>query len=157
PRLVFDVVEGTGGPALHRELRERNVDLILSRMTTPITDDDLHAEILFDDPQFVVSGRRNRWARHRRITLADLIHEPWMMPRPNTEARAVIAANFAASGLELPRADVLCHSFTAQNVLLASGNLLAIWPASVLRFGSRNFSVKVLPVKLPAMRRPVGI
>jgi len=30
PRLVFDVMEATGGPALHRELRERNVDLVLA-------------------------------------------------------------------------------------------------------------------------------
>ena len=50
PRLTFDVTQASAGPALNRELRERNVDLILSRMSIPIEDEDLSAEILFDEP-----------------------------------------------------------------------------------------------------------
>jgi DNA-binding transcriptional LysR family regulator len=43
------------------------------------------------------------------------------------------------------------------SVLLARGRLLALWPASVLRFAARKFSVKVLPVKLPPLARPLGV
>jgi DNA-binding transcriptional LysR family regulator len=32
-----------------------------------------------------------------------------------------------------------------------------MWPASVVRFGAKDPSIKVLPVKLPVVPRPVGI
>jgi hypothetical protein len=40
--------------------------------------------------------------------------------------------------------------------LLTSGRLLAMAPASVLQFGSKRLSAKVLQVKLPVFPRPVG-
>jgi DNA-binding transcriptional LysR family regulator len=41
--------------------------------------------------------------------------------------------------------------------LIAGGRLLGMWPSSVLRFGAAHLSVRVLRVKMPAVRRPVGI
>jgi DNA-binding transcriptional LysR family regulator len=41
--------------------------------------------------------------------------------------------------------------------LLARGRFLAMRPASVVRFGIPDRSVKVLPVELPALPRPVGL
>jgi DNA-binding transcriptional LysR family regulator len=41
--------------------------------------------------------------------------------------------------------------------LLASGPYLSMRPASMMRFGVKHPSIKVLPVKLPALPRPVGI
>lgn len=156
PRVTFDVTQAYAGPMLYRELRGRNVDLIVGRINLPLVEDDLAAEVLFDDPLFIVAGRRSRWLRRRSIKLVELIKEPWILPQSGA-AKTVIMETFAACGLSLPRADVVSNSLPLHSAMIAGGNLLAIWPASVLWFGARNTSVKILPVKLPALPRPVGI
>jgi DNA-binding transcriptional LysR family regulator len=156
PKLVFDITEAVSVPAFWLNLRERNVDFIIGRVPA-LGDDDLDVDILFEDSQYVVAGPQSRWAQRRKIDLAELINEPWILPKPNTSGGAVIAATFAASGLQVPRPEVTCGSFPMMNSLLARSPLLAFWPNSVLHFGVENFSVKVLPVKLPPLPRPVGI
>jgi DNA-binding transcriptional LysR family regulator len=156
PRLTIDITQAFAGPALYRELRDRNVDLIVGRMSLPIVEDDLNAETLFDDPLFVVAGPRNPWLRRRRIELVQLIDDPWILPQTGA-ARTVIEETFAACRLQVPRADIVSNSLALHEAMLASGPLLAIWPASVLRWGARRHSVKALPVKLPPLPRPVGI
>ena len=44
-----------------RELRERNVDFIIGRGVFPVPEDDLNAEVLFEEPLLVVAGARSRW------------------------------------------------------------------------------------------------
>jgi len=156
PRLIFEVTQATMGAPLHRELRERNVDVILGRITTPIAE-DLNPEVLFDDSELVLAGAQNPWQRRRHIELAELIHEPWILPNQGTEARAIVAETFRACNLEAPGAVVTCNSVQMSNTMLASGPWLAMLGGTAFRFGPKNPTVKVLPVKLPAVTRPVGI
>src|SRR6266436_866429 len=156
-RLIFHVSHAISSAVLYRELRERNVDLILGRITMPTLEADLSADILFDEPLLVVAGSRSRWPRRRKIELADLISEPWMLPPADTAAGALIRQTFQACGLESPRGAVVSASVQMHNTLLANGPYLAMRPASMLRFGAKAPWVKVLPVKLPALPRPVGI
>ena len=123
---------------------------------TPIGDEDLSAEILFEETLLVVAGTRNKWTRRRSIELAELIREPWAMPQ-HAEGSAAAAETFAACGLQVPRAEVVGGSIHLHHALIASGRLLGMWPASVLRFGAEHLSVKVLRVKMPVVPRPVGI
>lgn len=75
PRISFYVVEGA--PAtLQRELRERNVELLLARALPPIVDEDLELEVLFNERQVVVAGSASKWARRRQIEMAELLNEP---------------------------------------------------------------------------------
>jgi DNA-binding transcriptional LysR family regulator len=66
PRIEFHVTGLSTSPQQYRELRERNVDLILGRMLQPL-DEDLEAQTLFEERTFVVAGLQNRWARRRRF------------------------------------------------------------------------------------------
>jgi DNA-binding transcriptional LysR family regulator len=155
PLLTIDIAQAFAGPALYRELRDRNVDLIVGRMNLPI-DDDLAAEVLFDDPLLVVAGPGNPLLRRRKLELGQLLDEPWILPQAGA-ARTVIEETFAACQLRLPRADVVSSSLALHEAMLASGPLLAIWPASVLLWGARRHFVRPLPVRLPDLPRPVGI
>jgi DNA-binding transcriptional LysR family regulator len=157
PKLVFQTTQAASGPALYRELRERNVELILGRSTMPLAEPDLAMELLLDEPLVLVAGSQSQWQRRRKIEFADLINEPWILPLPNTAASAIITDTFQACGLKPPQGAVLTTSLQMHSILLASGPYLAMWPWSVTRLGAKNPSVKVLPVKLPVIRRPVGI
>ena len=156
PRLTFHIRQVPTIP-LYRDLHERNVDVVIGRLLNPEANKDLHTEVLFDEPQLVVAGPDNAWSRRRKIKLAELIDEPWSLPRLDSAAGTLIAETFRASGLEVPRIRVVCNSIHMHNGLLASGRFLAMFPRSLLQFSAKRLSVKVLPVELPTQRAPVGI
>jgi DNA-binding transcriptional LysR family regulator len=157
PRLTVHVTQGLSGAALFQNLRERSVDFIIARISSRTAERDLSAEILFDEPQFVMAGAKNPLVRRRNIKLVELINEPWILPPADTMAGALIADTFHAEGLAVPEAAIGCTSFQMMGVLLATGPFLAMFPRSLVAFGAKGLSVKVLPVRLPTLPRPVGL
>jgi DNA-binding transcriptional LysR family regulator len=155
-RLTFDVVQAHTAAQQLRELRERNVDLIMGRIVVPMSEEDLAIETLFDDPMVVVAGLHNPWLRRRRIELADLVSEPWVLPRYQLMIGALMLEIFRACGLKEPRPEIVSDSLQLTAMLLASGRYLSMFPASLLRFGA-HLPFKALPIKLPNPTRPVGI
>src|SRR5215475_13900663 len=79
PRMMFQLVIAETD-TLHRDLYERNVDLLISRRFGSISDERLAFQPLFDDPYVVAAGVQSPWARRRRITLAELVSESWTLP-----------------------------------------------------------------------------
>src|SRR6266851_3384126 len=59
-RIVFHLVTGYM-ETLHRELNDRNVDLLIVRSAGPIADERLNFEFLFDDSYVVAAGKQNQW------------------------------------------------------------------------------------------------
>lgn len=157
PRLTFRISQAPSGAGLYRELRERNVDLILGKLAMPRTEADLKHELLFDEQQFIVTGLQSPWARRRSIRLAELVNERWILPPSDSAGAAQIAEIFRASGLELPHATVVAISIQLCNALAVNGQFLAMLPRSVLWLATKHLSIKVLPVKLPDVRWPIGI
>jgi DNA-binding transcriptional LysR family regulator len=130
---------------------------ILGRTTMPFLEEDLSADILFDEPLLVVAGIESRWASRRKIELADLIGETWMLPPADTAAGALIRQTFLACGLESPRGAVVSASVQMQQHTAGERTISGYAAASMLRFGAKPSWVTVQPVKLPALPRPVGI
>src|SRR5215510_7203854 len=71
PRIKFHVTE-SDAPILCRLLHERQLDLAVTRTPSSIVTEDLASDPLFEDRMFVVAGLNNRWARRRKVDLADL-------------------------------------------------------------------------------------
>ena len=105
-----------------------------------------------------MAGAQNKWVRRRKITLADLIDEPWVLPPFDSIPGKEIADVFLASGLEPPRAQVVSWSLPLQHHLLATEQFITILPLSMLRLGV-HLPYKILPVELPKnlRLRPTGI
>jgi DNA-binding transcriptional LysR family regulator len=103
PKLIFNVKQADPVTLRDRELRERNIELLIGRMAEPISDDEIQVEILFEEKPFVVAGLRNRWARRRKIELSELVDEPWSVGPPDSFAGSLIADAFRAKGLPPPR------------------------------------------------------
>jgi DNA-binding transcriptional LysR family regulator len=155
PRIVFRLATGHV-EALHRELSERSVDLVIARRFGPIADERLDFEFLFDDSFVVAAGAQSSWVRRRRIELAELVNESWVLPPPGSVIASVVMEAFRAGELDYPRTTVVTESSEVRASLLATGRFVTIFPASALRFASRS-EIKVLPVKLPMARLPNGI
>ena len=86
PRMMFHLATGYV-EALHRELSERNVDLLIARRFSPIADERLNFKFLFDDSCVVAASAQSPWARRRRVALADLVNEPWVLPPRGTHLK----------------------------------------------------------------------
>jgi DNA-binding transcriptional LysR family regulator len=155
PRVVFRIVARP--ETLHRELSERQVDLLITRRFNYLADEQLNFEVLFDDPFVVAAGAQNPWVRRRRFGLADLLNERWVLPPPESGVWSVAVESFRSSGLDFPGAAVIADLPEIRIGLLANGRFLSIFPASVLKFPTRRHEIKVLPVELPAPSVPVGI
>jgi DNA-binding transcriptional LysR family regulator len=101
PRMLFAVLQAPLVAEQYRDLRERNTDLFLGPLAIPMADEDLDIEILFEDSVVVVAGANSNWGGRRKIDLAELIGEPWVLP-PFLLGPMVREA-FRRKGLEPPR------------------------------------------------------
>jgi DNA-binding transcriptional LysR family regulator len=105
----------------------------------------------------VVAGVDNPWVRRRKITLAELVNEPWTWSTAGTFFESLVVEAFRASGLEPPRATVYAEALSMRIRLAATGRFLAVVPASILRFSTKHTAIRRLPIELPTTQRPVGV
>jgi DNA-binding transcriptional LysR family regulator len=157
PHAVLDVLHENIAIQQYDNLRNRNVELVLGRLPATMTEPDLVAEPLFDEPHVVAAGSESRWAKRRNLTLADLIGEPWILAQPGSLARSLHEEVFRRSGLPVPSARVLTVSLHLYMRLVETGRWLGLIPASVTRFAGEGLRIKVLPVKVSTPPAPVGI
>jgi DNA-binding transcriptional LysR family regulator len=157
PGVRLNVTQAVITTLHYRELRERSVDLLIGRIPMPFVENDLEAESVYDDPVVIVAGRQIKWARMRKIKLADLAGERWILPPADTLPGPLALELFRASGMEMPQAPVTTLSIHLCCRLAAGGRFITTLPTSVLRFGGLDQQIKSLPVKLPKQPRPVGV
>jgi DNA-binding transcriptional LysR family regulator len=156
PRMTFEIAPFAGMAQQQRDLLERKIDLTIGRVQERESA-NFQTDILFDEPLLVVAGRNNPWVRRRKLTFAKIANEPWTLPRLETLAGRMIAEVFRVNGVEPPRSGVVCNSIGMHFALLGTGRFLAMFPGSLLRFGTQVDSVSVLPVEPGIRPEPVGI
>jgi DNA-binding transcriptional LysR family regulator len=141
------------------ELRERSVDVVLGRVLMPLMqqDDDLNVEILIDDRLVVTAGTQSRWARRRKIDLAELIGEPWILTPANGRAHTLMVEAFRARGLDMPKVCLTTYSLHLRALMVATGPFITALPAFTVRLDASRLALKALPVDLPVRSWPVAI
>lgn len=157
PRLSFQVELGNSVTLQTNSLRERKCDLVVARMLSPSPEPDMEAEVLFHDEVFIAAGPRSKWLRRRKIALAELLDEKWILAPVDMLPGAPVFEAFRAAGLSVPRPRVLVFSINLRNNLMASGRFLTASPGLVQRFGRERRFLKVLPIELPRWRSPVAV
>ena len=159
PRVVlhFDEVNAAAAARNLQDLRERKYDLVLgfgwSLTAQEWSAEDLKIETLFDDELVIVAGAGNKWARRRKIDLAELVDEPWITQGPQTWNYRILAEVCRSRGLPMPKGSVVTLSISVIAHFLADGRFISAMPRSVARFRS----LKVLPVDLPLRPWPVNV
>jgi DNA-binding transcriptional LysR family regulator len=156
PRAVFHVVPADRATLLTRELRQRIVELVVIGTPGLAPEADTEMDAVFDDPFAVMAGPQSKWARRKKVALAELVGEPWILPPLDSVPGHHIASVFRAMGLEPPAAQVLSLSIPMHQHLLATGRFLTMLPTTMLRLG-RGFQLKRVPVKLLESHYRTGV
>jgi len=147
PGVQLEVKLANPGEHHLRELRERKIDLLITRATGELAADDLRSELLFDEPFVFVVGAESEFARKRRVTLNDIIRCKWVLPPRDSSPGTLIDGVFRAAGFQSPVAAVKTISIELTASLVASGEFVGILPVSVARLKASQASLRVLPVK----------
>jgi DNA-binding transcriptional LysR family regulator len=149
PRVTLHI-DDVPSPAVQlAELRNRKYDFVLARMVRPFTDEDIHVETLFNDHVVIAASGRSRWARRRKVDLADLAEEPWTLTPHDSWVYSHIAEAFEERGLKMPKPTLLTLSVPLRCNLLADSNHITAFAKSVTRLQAPRYGLKALPVDLP--------
>jgi DNA-binding transcriptional LysR family regulator len=144
-------VDDVPSPAVQlAELRNRKFDFVLARTVRPLTaEQDVHVETLFDDQVVVAANTRNRWARRRKVDLADLVAEPWMLTPSDTWVYSHIEEAFEERGLKMPKAVLLTLSVPLRCHLISNSDHITAFANSVLQLNATRYGLTQLRVDLP--------
>ena len=71
---------------------------------------ELDVETLLANKFVVMAGAATKWAARRKIDLAELVDEPWILPPPNTWDHQSVTGAFRAHGLQAPKASFFTGS-----------------------------------------------
>lgn len=156
PRMTFALTVAATDLLLDA-LRQRDIELVISRLTDSVNDEDLAVDTLFHDELAVICSKRNKWARRRGVSLGDLVGEPWVLPHATGFLTKVIKAAFEEHGLDVPRATVTTQSTYALSVLVANGPFLTMHPNAMLTTPNKHPQLTAVDVRLRKTRGPIGL
>lgn len=156
PRVIVNVTAANNVAEEFRPLRDRAVDLVIAGFPKPLADNNLVLECLYEDRPYIVSGQGNPWARRRKIDLAELADEPWLLPHDGIFVTLLREA-FRKSGVPIPKLGIRSYSVHQRMTLLATDRFISAEVGSVLRFNADRFPIKVLPVNLTVSPWPVWL
>jgi DNA-binding transcriptional LysR family regulator len=116
----------------------------------PLTDESLwdnsNVEILFEDPLVAMTGVQSRWVRRRKIDIAELVDEPWILSEPNTWNYTCVVEAFKSRGLDMPKVTLMAGSMALRAQFLAGGRYVAAFAKSVAELNADRYALKILPI-----------
>ena len=151
-RLTLDVTlrEGDSGmPALLRG----ELDLYVT--ATHQTDcEGLAQEELSKEERVIFASAHHRLARKKRVTLADIAQERWLL---GVDTPALLRRAFAKSGLPPPQVAAIVNSVLLRRQILPLTDLLTFGPRQFFREGASRSRVVELPVTGLSSPRSVSV
>jgi DNA-binding transcriptional LysR family regulator len=157
PGVNLQVMHANTSMLQFQELRGRNVEFLIGRVRTTAVEDDLALERLFDDSLVAVAGSESPWTSRRKIELAELVNEPWILPPYNSVPGPFIKDIFLACGLEPPTPSISTLSNQLTTTLIATGRFLGLLNRTVVASSGAPVGLKILPVDIPPHKITVDI
>jgi hypothetical protein len=106
----------------------------------------------------VTAWAHSKWAGRRKIDLAELIDEPWILTGPTAWSRPLGEEVFRAAGLSRPNARIATDSIILGARLIAGSPYLGMFASSVLRrLITDDYALAALTVDLRANAFSTGI
>jgi DNA-binding transcriptional LysR family regulator len=149
PGVSIHVVNAESMFAYLRELRERTIELAVGRVPEGLTEPDIEATPIAAEPLVVACGLQHPMARRRKVALADLADQRWILPPPGTAMAALVGRLFERARVPQPHASVVTMSIAMRLHLMSTGRFVTTLPQSMLRHSPLRKEFKVLPVAVP--------
>jgi DNA-binding transcriptional LysR family regulator len=137
-------------------LRERALDVVLTRWVSTVGADDLSTEVLFKSRLAVMADRRHPLAQRKQLKLADLMNEQWTLSPADSYLGRIVVDVFRRKKLELPPAVVTTISIYMRLNLLAAGRFLSVLPLTLLGHRSNSAWLRALDVDLSDSAGPIA-
>lgn len=90
---------------LFTQLRQNATSLLLSHVDVPRNDAEIEVRLLYQEEIAIVAARTHPLARRRRLRMADLVTQRWLLPPVGTTIRVAMEREIlvsAASDMRLP-------------------------------------------------------
>jgi DNA-binding transcriptional LysR family regulator len=143
--------------ALEHALRQRMLDLAITRWAPLPVADDLSAEVLFRSSLAVMAERRHPLLRSRKkLKLAELMQEQWTLSPPHSFLGRAGVELFRRHNLPLPPTTVTTISIYMRLNLLASSRFITLLPMQILRMRSSSAWLRALNVDLGDTSAPIA-
>lgn len=155
PGVAISIVVGTYD-LLMPALLAGDLDMVLGRLPEERRSGALLYEEFYAEPVCLVTRRAHPLTRKRRLTLRELISQPWILPLPETSLRGQIERAFVAAGALTPRNVIESVSILTNRMLLRKSDCIGVMPYHVALDDVEQGLLAILPVKLPSMQTPVG-
>jgi len=155
--LISYSVEVSDTTTLVRGLRERTLDVAITRWTDGAIADDLTADVLFNAPLAVLADRRHPLVGRKKLSLADTMQQAWTLSPPDSFLGRIVVAAFNKRKLQLPASVVTTLSIHTRLNMLASGRFLTMLPLRMVRQPANRSWLRALNIDLPDTAGPVAL
>ena len=157
PRIRIVLESGQAPDLIGVFLMQRLVDFTVARPSDMPLPPGVEGETLFHDVPRVLVGRASPHLRRRKLRLADLAGDHWVLGRAELTAKSPVARAFADAGLAMPERVTASGSLHTRYRLLDAGCCVTVVPHSLLHFANPGDRYRVLPIDMPAWEFPTMI
>jgi DNA-binding transcriptional LysR family regulator len=154
PRMRLHVQPGNSANLIGHFLRERLIEFAIVRPRELALPADMVGEPLFVDRFLVVVGHQHPHARRRRIGLAELVQEDWIVSEAESLPQSPLDRAFRAAGTQMPTPRMRSDSINLRLRLLTTGHWVTLMPRAMLRFIPAAGLVRALPIGIPQWEIP---
>lgn len=146
PRMTVSIEMDTSR-AMVASLLAGRLDIVIGRIQDPSHAGDLAFEALSDEPHALFVRAGHPLARRRRLGIAQLVDQPWVMPPAGSMLRDRLEALFLGSGLAMPARVMETTSVPLIESLLRHTDAIVALPANLLQPACEAGMVRRLPVE----------
>jgi DNA-binding transcriptional LysR family regulator len=156
PRIVVSI-DVDFSELLIERLTAGRLDLVIARIHNLPHVAELAYEGLVENPHGVFARAGHPLARRRRVALADLAREAWVLPPPGNVLRDRLSVVFSEQGLALPQQDVETASLPVITSLLRMSDMVSVLADEVVEPEVRAGHLAKLRIELPIRLGAAGI
>lgn len=155
PNLTLDIVAGTG-LGLLPSLREGHLDMVLSGLPSG-NEEGLHREPIMEDEVVVIARRRHPLHRRRRVDLAELAEQRWIISKSGSLLADWLDAQWRHAGIAAPAPTAQTDSIATLLSLVASTDLITFHSWSTIRRSPLHAELRPLRSSPLKWRRRLGV
>lgn len=133
------------------------IDLVIGALRPSHQSPGLLTEALFEGKLAVLARAEHPLMGRDDVTLADLAHQRWVLPRPHALSRPQIDAAFADAGVEPPTAAIETGDLSILRRLLLNTDMMAIASPHNLREDIESGHLAEIEIGALALTRQIGL